>query len=70
MKDSTIFAKITALENASEFIRGHGEEGGIEDTQFDDFTVSEYLRQCKTIANKLDKMAERIKNKYGITNPL
>lgn len=33
MKDSTILAKICALENASEFIRSHGEEGGIDESK-------------------------------------
>ncbi len=49
-----------ALQNAAEFIRGHGEEGGIDSDSFEDFSVSQYLRACKKIARELEIKADKI----------
>ena len=63
MTDSTLKAQKMALQNASEFIRGHGEEGGIEDDSFDGFTVEQYLAACNRVAKMLDTKATNVKFK-------
>lgn len=52
-------ARKLALENASEFIRSHGEEGGIEQKDFP-IDTDVYLQECKKVAKSLQKKADKI----------
>jgi hypothetical protein len=67
MKKSTILAKITAFENACEFIRSHGEEGGLDEETFEEFTLDEYLNQCKVVANIIERKKQQLLKKHGYT---
>lgn len=49
-------AKVLVYQNAAEFIRGHGEEGGLDEDSFD-FPLEMYLREAKKLAKKLDKLS-------------
>jgi len=52
----TLEAKFQAITNASEMIRGHGEEGfSFMDKKFDKI----YKRETHKLATKLNKMAEK-----------
>jgi len=59
MKVETKEALMLALNNAGAFIDGHGEEGGIEQEDYD-VPISVYLKQCKKVANMLYKKASKI----------
>ena len=65
MTQDRIDAKITALENAAEFIRNHGEEGGIDDDTLD-FGTDLYLQEAKKVADFLFRKANAVKVKYGL----
>ncbi len=59
-------ARLLALENAAEFIRSHGEEGGIEQDDYP-IPIDMYLRECTHVANMLQKLADKYRNKYRIS---
>lgn len=54
-----LMARKMALENAAEFIRGHGEEGGIYQEDFE-FDIELYLKECKKISKALMNKAKKI----------
>lgn len=58
-------ARYIALLNAEEFIKGHGEEGGIDEDTFD-FDKKLYLREAAKVANMLSKLAEAYRKKHNI----
>jgi hypothetical protein len=66
MTKDRINARITALTNAAEFIRGHGEEGGIEEDTFD-FPVKLYDEEKIKVFKMLTKEADKFEAK--LTKP-
>ncbi len=67
MNAETIEAKILALQNAAAMIESHGEEGGIEQEDYD-VDVDLYLKYCKVVAKSLYKEAHRLKLKLEHKN--
>lgn len=65
MNAETIVCRILALENASEMIRGHGEEGGQEQEDYD-VDLDVYFKQCDYVADLLQKKANALRSKYTI----
>jgi hypothetical protein len=62
-------AKIHALENAAEFIRGHHEGGGIDDETFG-FPLEIYIKESLKLYNRLSKEAGKLNAKlYTLTTP-
>jgi hypothetical protein len=53
-------AKMVAYENAAEFIRSHGEEGGIEQNEWC-VPVDVYLQEAAKVAKRLNKVADKIR---------
>lgn len=61
MKRESKEAKILALLNAGAFIEGHGEEGGIDQNDYD-CDVELYLRECKKVAKMLYAKADKLQS--------
>jgi hypothetical protein len=58
-------ARYQALTNAEEFIRRHGDEGGIDEDTFD-FPEELYHREKLKVAKMLGKLADKLKEKYKL----
>lgn len=59
MTNDTEKAKYYALTNAAEFIRQHGEEGGLEEDTFP-FHLRLYLNQKLRVAAMLERIAAKL----------
>jgi len=65
MKNERASAKYLAYLNAAEFIRGHGEEGGQYQEDYD-MPIELYFSEAKKVADRLDSEAAKIKAKYKL----
>ena len=63
MKTDRVIAKYLALTNASEFIRGHGEEGGQNEEDYP-CNLQTYYDEAAKIADRLDIEAANHMKKY------
>lgn len=65
MTKDRIKARITALTNAAEMIRGHGEEGGIDANTFEfegKLYHEEKMKVFKMLTKEADKLSLKLKS--------
>lgn len=65
MRLERIEAKLLAYSNAAEFIRGHGEEGGQRQEDYE-VPLDLYFAEMEKLANRLDNEVKKIMLKYSI----
>lgn len=61
MRNITKKMRISALLSASDMIEGHAHSGATpDDLGLTEEEFNEYIKQCKHVARKLDKMTTRL----------